>query len=447
MARVKEFGATGDGKTDDTEAVQHAVDQGDGVLELPKGTFRITRPIVLDLTRRGYLGVRGNQGTSRLLMDGPGPALKIIGDHQGTATPSSVKPHTLEKERFPIISGFEILGNHEQADGIHLFRTMQTTVQNVLIRQCRHGIHLAERNRNFLLSASHIYDCHDTGVFFDHCNLHQVIITGNHISYCQRAGIRQINGDVHNIQITGNDIEYNSGAEGTSGEIVLEAPSGIISEFTISSNTLQATREASGANVLILGREEDPPTSVRLINITGNVLGSRDQNVVVNNASKVSITGNTIYGGTELNVALQNCENAVIGSNTIGTRPTSYQSTTMDGIVLERCRGCLVFANIIPDCRREAAVTIRNCSAIGVSTNQILNPHFRGVDVIDSSHCRISDNTVLDDRDEKKMVVAIRVTGDSKQAVIQHNTISKGKNTAIECPERCGNAIGNTEWD
>ena len=44
----------------------------------------------------------------------------------------------------------------------------------------------------------------DTGLLFDRCNLHQVIIHGNHISYCKRAGIRQLDGDVHNIQITGN---------------------------------------------------------------------------------------------------------------------------------------------------------------------------------------------------------------------------------------------------
>ena len=253
MSNVRGFGATGDGKTDDTEAIQHALTEGNGVLEFTSGTYRITQPIQIEMSTTGLTGILGLGGASRILMTGPGPAFRLIGHHEGTAQPDSVKSHTWHRERCPQISGLEILGAHPLADGIELVETMQTTISNVLIRQVRHGVHLVKRNRNFLLSASHIYDCDDTGVFFDQCNLHQVIISGSHISYCKRAGIRQLDGDVHNIQISGNDIEYNSGAEGTSGEIVLEARDGVISEYTIASNTLQATNPASGANVLISG--------------------------------------------------------------------------------------------------------------------------------------------------------------------------------------------------
>ena len=42
MANVYHFGAVGDGKTDDTAALQHAMEAGDGLLDLHKGTYRIT---------------------------------------------------------------------------------------------------------------------------------------------------------------------------------------------------------------------------------------------------------------------------------------------------------------------------------------------------------------------------------------------------------------------
>ena len=42
MSNVLGFGANGDGVADDTAALQHTIDSGDGVLRLNKGTYRIT---------------------------------------------------------------------------------------------------------------------------------------------------------------------------------------------------------------------------------------------------------------------------------------------------------------------------------------------------------------------------------------------------------------------
>ena len=446
MTLATHFGATGDGRTDDTAALQHAIDAGEGVLQLAKGTYRISRSLELDTTQLGYVGIQGAQGASRLVMVGAGPAVSVVGDHRGTATPSHVEPHTWDRERMPILSGLEIVGEHPQADGIRLKRTMQATIQNTLVRRVRHGIRLVERNRNFLLSACHIYDCHETGVFFDHCNLHQVIITGNHISYCKRAGIYQYNGDVHNIQITGNDIEYNSGYGGNrdpqqSGEIVLSAPEGIISEYTISGNTLQATREAPGANVLVLGKEDGTGTAVRLVTVTGNVLGSRDQNVVITDGVRISITGNTIYAGTRRNIFLADCHTAVLSGNTIATRPANWQSTSRDGISLLRCTGGMISGNVINDCHQEeGAVSVRECRALGIANNQVLDSRTLGIAVHDSVGCRISDNTITELRADSQMAKSVRVFGSSLHNVIQNNLVS----AEIECSADCGQQRANT---
>jgi hypothetical protein len=89
MSLVKQFGAIGDGLADDTAALQHAVDSGDGEIELSRGTYRIPQPIVIDLKRHGYTGIRGAQGTARVVMAGPGPAFHVIGDHRKTAEPNA----------------------------------------------------------------------------------------------------------------------------------------------------------------------------------------------------------------------------------------------------------------------------------------------------------------------------------------------------------------------
>jgi hypothetical protein len=140
MAEVANFGASGDGVTDDTAALEHALHDGDGVLRLHKGTFRLSRPLVIDLSKTGYAAIIGDGGTSQLLMTGPGPAIKIVGTHQGTSVPKSVTDATWQKERFPTLSGFEIVGDHPAAVGIELIRCFQPTISQVSIRRCRYGI-------------------------------------------------------------------------------------------------------------------------------------------------------------------------------------------------------------------------------------------------------------------------------------------------------------------
>ena len=425
MANVKMFGAEGDGLKDDTRALQHAADEGIGSLDLGSGVYRISEPIRVDLAKTGFKGFSGDQGTAKVVMAGPGPAFLVTGDHEGTASPKSFKPSTWEKTRFPVFTGFEILGEHSEADGIELFRTMQATLSNVLIRKCRVGIRLKTRNRNFLLADSHIYECSDTGLLFDECNLHQANIIGNHISYCARAGIRQFKGQPHNIQITGNDIEYNSGSDETSGEILLEAGDGEFTrEFTISSNTIQATPDAQGANIRIVGNREGDPICARLISITGNIIGNRTRNIDLENCSFVTITGNVIYDGTELNARFKNCEHIVLGSNTIGSREVDYSGTKTDGVLMEDCRAGNLTGNLFNDCwlggkESGGAATLRNCRDISVSNNQFQDPLYRGVSVEGCEGCRVESNSIVDRRVEKKMVEKIFFDGKGENKIVE----------------------------
>ena len=44
MSNVVDYGTTGDGVTDDTEAILHTLEAGDGTLQFPAGNYLITRP-------------------------------------------------------------------------------------------------------------------------------------------------------------------------------------------------------------------------------------------------------------------------------------------------------------------------------------------------------------------------------------------------------------------
>src|SRR5207248_4503259 len=145
-ASVRDFGAKGDGKTDDTQALHHAIQRGDGELIFPRGDYVISKPLYLPLERHGRLSLSGAGGTARLLMTGPGPALHLVGTHKKTALPADVAEGVWARERMPTVSGLEILGGHAAADGIRLDGAMQPTLVGRLIRPRRHGTPLNNRD-------------------------------------------------------------------------------------------------------------------------------------------------------------------------------------------------------------------------------------------------------------------------------------------------------------
>ena len=98
---VHNFAAVGDGKADDTKAFQHAVDSGRGDIYIPRGVYRLTKTVVVDLDRIGPVSIFGS-GTSKIIMAGPGPAFKLVGTHAGTAAPGTVKENVWQNQRMPL---------------------------------------------------------------------------------------------------------------------------------------------------------------------------------------------------------------------------------------------------------------------------------------------------------------------------------------------------------
>lgn len=436
MANVRGFGAAGDGVADDTNAIEHAIAQGDHVLEFPPGNYRITRTIEIDLTHPRYFAILGMEGTARILMAGPGPAFRLVGTHQGTANPRTVQPKVWQSERFPCIRGIEILGQHPQADGIELVRTMQATIAQTQIRNVGVGIRLTERNRNFLLTGCHIYDNREVGVLFDDCNIHQAIISANHISYNKHSGIKSRGGDLHNLQITGNDIEYNYDPEQEgAADIFFDAREGMASEITIASNTIQAIAASKGANIRIWGSSEATLPSACLIAITGNVIGSQDASVELSFADRVTITGNTIYDGRRIGIEASDCQHVVVSANTFAWR---IGSESVDGIRFTRCsasllNGLILDSSRLGDASAGGTIELHDCVETAITGCQILRPAYRGIYLKGCQACRVSDNSVLTGGDESTMLAAIYCDG--RTNVVQNNVVHAGTQAAVQVPD------------
>ena len=347
MSDVRQFGATGDGRSDDTAAIRHAINDGDGLLEFPKGRYRISGTIEIPIGKRGPCAITGDGGTATVIMAGAGPAFRLVGNHAGTGDPGSVTPKVWDDERMPTVRGFCIEGDHPEADGLELHGTLQAIFDGVMVRHVRHAFHLIRRNRNVIISNCHLYHNSGVGIFMEGLNLHQINITGSHISYNRLGGIRIERSEIRNLQITGNDIEYNNAKSHTGlasmpcAEIWIDtrAEGASVNEVTIASNTIQATESQGGANIRIL-EAADASRPPGLIAITGNVIGSQETNVHLSSCYGVTLSGNTIYSGGKRNLLIEDSRLITVGSNHFRRHTPAFGT----GVRLVRSQDCTITA-------------------------------------------------------------------------------------------------------
>lgn len=400
---------------DMTATLQQQIDNNNGNLTLSGGKyFRITKPLVFDLTKFGAIKIRSEAGAT-IIMDGSGPALRIVGDHQGTAAPKSFKPATWN-QRMPVVDGIEILGAHPEADGIELVQCVQPVISKVAVRWCRHAIRLRTRNRNVTLSDCHLYENSGVGVFLDAVNLHQINISNCHISYNRQGGIVVRDGNVRNLQVTGCDIEGNMpdddtttttaniliDVSGTEGDTVNS-----IAEIAITGCTIQHSANYSadrtttvapgGANIRLAGKASYPINSVT---ITGNVLSDTTVNVDIAHAHDVTVASNTFFAPMPNNLMVRNSQRVTVTGNTFNPRQfvrpgtilfkdssdcilssstLHHFATDRGAVVLDGCQGCILSALTLTDCG--SGIYLKNTTQTTVSACRVTRTEGGGYDL------------------------------------------------------------------
>ena len=453
MTDVRDFGAVGDGMTDDTSAIQHAIDAGAGVVEFGRGDYRITRTIKVDLARHSRTSIQGAGGIAKLIMAGSGPAIYLFGTHAKSADPLSFRPEEWQHERMPTVSGIEITGDHPEADGIRIEGVMQPTLTSVLIRQVRTAIHLTSRNRNVIVDHCQIYHNTGVGIHFDGVNLHQTNITGNHISYNRLGGIRIENSEIRNLQITGNDIEYNNNRahkvpeadDVPTAEIFVDVGNGSVREGTIASNTIQATYSPNGANIHFIGAGADNSHKVGMWCITGNLIGSQETNIKLESVRGITLTGNYVYSGHYRNLFVKDSRNIVLGSNVFGHNPDYKKNELATGVRFENSQNCILQGTLIQDSQagthtlpgtipivRDGLVELIGCRGVTLSGVQILEGEPYGLYVENCNETVLNGCTIMDERTPKRTRASIRWKGVGDGNLITGCRIAKGVETDID---------------
>lgn len=452
MSNVRDFGAKGDGKTDDSEALQHCLRDGNGLVEFPRGDYVISQTLVIDLTQRSRIALKGTGGTAKLIMTGPGPALSLQASHTGSADPKDFRPEEWARERMPTVSEIEIEGRHPEADGIVIQGVMQPTLTGLLIRNVRTGIRITRRARNVLISHCHVYHNTGIGIHLHELNLHQINIVGCHISYNRLGGIRTENCEIRNFQITGNDIEYNNnrafkvpGADDVAtAEIYIDVGTGSVREGTISSNTIQATYSKNGANIRFVGAGGDKNHKTGMWCITGNLIGSQETNIHLTSVRGMSITGNFVYSGHHRNVLIEDSKHITLGANCFEHNPDYQLNELCTGVTFKNCEDCNISGMILQDCQagqhtvpntvpteRFGLLELFQCRRFNISGSQVFDGAPYGMYLDSCSDMVITGCTVLDNRSQKLMRAAICFKQPAR-CLVSTNRLGKGTETTIQ---------------
>jgi hypothetical protein len=361
---VKQFGATGDGVTNDAPAIQRALDETHGATFFPPGDYRLEQGLKVHLEQRKQ--TRLTSAGARLLNMASEPALHVVGTHKGSASPAELTPEVAAAELMPLVSDLEIVGGGNGGDGIRLEGTYMAVISRVTVRDCLHGIHIPNHNRNIIIADCHLYHNFGIGIFLDDVNLHQINIHGCHISYNYRGGIKLVEGNVRNIQIVGNDIEYNRDPdddEVPAGDVWFVAGPIGLREGAITGNTIQSVPTADGANVRLEGIGPQNMLKVGLLAISGNLISSQQYNILCRYARGLVLGNNAHISGHQRNLKLEHCEHVTISGTVLDNNPD--YGVTPGGIEMVQVDGCAISGVVAENC--ENALHARTCSGLAIS--------------------------------------------------------------------------------
>lgn len=330
------FGAKGDGATDDTAAIQKAIDAvagTGGTVAIPRGTYLINA-----VARKGRSGL--SMGSNMTLRLDPAAVLKALPNSApeyaillvSGAERANIVGGTLEGDR-----GAHLGTEGEWGMGIQISRSRSVTVQGVTARECwGDGFYVTNGS---------------SGITF--C---QVVATHN-----RRQGLSIVGGD--GILVKGSTFTDTQGTDPQCG-IDVEPNGGqtvrnlLITDCTVSHN-------AGG------GIAGGPPYTVRHSaffsgsRISHNrVIGNKAVGIQVSACSGNTIENNTISATEGYGLLLRGeALGMVVTGNTI-------TGSTKDGIYLEDCAGTVVTGNTVSGNTGYGINPVRDCGAV-VSANLV----------------------------------------------------------------------------
>jgi polygalacturonase len=189
----------------------------------------------------------------------------------------------------------------------------------------------------------------------------------------------------------------------------------------------------------MLGNSPQVNHKAGLWTITGNLIGSQENNIHLDSVRGVTITGNVLYSGHSRNLLIENSRNVVVGSNVFDHNPDYDPNELCTGIRIVDSVDCVLSGLMIQDCRtgshtvkdagsqtRAGLVELFRCRGINLSGSQILDGTPHGLFVEDCRDTLVSGCTILDRRTPLLMQAAVHWHGTGEGNLLTGCRVSKG---------------------
>lgn len=440
VTNVKEYGAIGDGVTNDTAAIQSAINSisGRGILFFPIGDYKAS----IEVPAR--ISILGQGGGSRIIPLANGWGIKMVGTHTGTALPSTRTDQVINLETYPYIKDIRIQGDGSTTNGIQIDKLMQPIISGVEIEECGDGIQIVNRCRNVIIDSCHILNNYGPGIHVTAgTDIHQFTISNSIINYCKRA-IHLDNCDLRNVLITGCDLEYSDNGADVSNVEIDVSTSGIVRFVTITGCQMEGST-ANGQMINLKGNSADRK-NINTVVISGNYINNFETNgigIKGNYCNGVQITGNDIT--TDGRAIWFEYSSKV---NVTGDTGGSYSQSS--GIAFGMGNEYITISGVqlcdITD-GVTGALSIGGSNYVTINNCMVINPPAVGIFLNTPTNVVVSNCIVMDNRTTKQMTYPIYEATSSDKNMIINNRVNAGVTGGITKSGANTVVTGNLEMD
>lgn len=315
----QDFGAKGDGVTDDTAAIQAAIDSGNNV-HIPKGTYKISSTIKLV---NDYQKLEGSGKNTVLENSTTSARLFQIGDTGNIGVSG----------QFCSLSNITLKGNSNTTEGLAILGIVDDSITRAARDVSLTDVRIQDVGAGYALRASAwelstialtIFDCNKGILLGSEAN--SCTFTNTYVTGCTNEAVDLPNRSYapSNIVFTGLTAQYSGGSTATvhidDGNVILF--DGLYLEANTATNNVYVSTNAKGVTFNNVMHNLVSPT------------GTASRVITANAAKNFTVNGVTNIGGTveslvriEGTLPLSNIESLFVASGSVSVGLLDDQST------------------------------------------------------------------------------------------------------------------------